>query len=56
LFATVDDDADIEADYLADNMVRGEVVLEFKAVERLTPLHEAQLLTYLRFAPAGWGC
>jgi len=28
------------------------VVVEVKAVERLTPLHEAQLLTYLRLG--GW--
>ncbi|MDR2450223.1 MAG: GxxExxY protein [Candidatus Accumulibacter sp.] len=31
-----------------DLVVRGEVVVELKAVERLLPLHEAQLLTCLR--------
>jgi GxxExxY protein len=30
--------------------VRGEVILELKAVENLHPLHEAQLLTYLRLS------
>jgi GxxExxY protein len=30
--------------------VRGEVVLELEAVDQLNPLHEAQLLTYLRFS------
>ncbi len=30
--------------------MRGEVVLELKAVEQLTTLHEAQLLTYLRMS------
>jgi GxxExxY protein len=30
--------------------VRHEVILELKAVESLHPLHEAQLLTYLRLS------
>jgi len=42
------DDLEIESGYLADIMVDGEVILELKAVERLTSLHDAQLLTYLR--------
>lgn len=32
----------------ADVVVAGEVLLELKAVERLLPVHEAQVLTYLR--------
>jgi GxxExxY protein len=32
--------------------VAGAVVVEVKAVERLPPVHEAQLLTYLRLG--GW--
>ena len=32
--------------------VIGSVIVEVKAVERLAPVHEAQLLTYLRLA--GW--
>nr|WP_294548344.1 GxxExxY protein [uncultured Rhodopila sp.] len=41
---------DIESGYRADIIVRGEVLLELKAVEHLGPLHEAQLLTYLRIS------
>jgi GxxExxY protein len=40
----------IESAYLADIIVQDEVVLELKAVEHLHPLHEAQLLTYLRLS------
>ncbi len=42
------DGVEIDSGYLADIVVRGEVILELKAVENLHPLHEAQLLTYLR--------
>ena len=31
-----------------DLLVAGRLVLELKAVETLTPLHKAQLLTYLK--------
>jgi GxxExxY protein len=34
--------------YRLDMVVEGKVVLELKAVERLLPVHEAQLLSYLR--------
>jgi GxxExxY protein len=33
-----------------DILVDGRVVLELKSVERLEPIHEAQLLTYLRLS------
>ncbi|MDR2614546.1 MAG: GxxExxY protein [Candidatus Accumulibacter sp.] len=38
----------LDAAYRLDLVVEDEVVVELKAVERLLPLHEAQLLTYLR--------
>ena len=38
--------------YRADLLVDYRVVVEIKSVERLLPLHEAQLLTYLRLG--GW--
>lgn len=41
---------DIDCGYRVDLMVEGSVVVELKAVERLLPLHEAQLLTYLRLS------
>jgi GxxExxY protein len=44
------DGVEIESGYRADIIVRDEVVLELKSVEQFTPLHEAQLLTYLRLS------
>ena len=38
----------IDAGYRIDTLVEGIVAIENKAVERVLPLHEAQLLTYLR--------
>ena len=35
---------------IADIIVEGSVLLELKAVERLVPIHHAQLLTYLRLS------
>ena len=34
----------------ADVVVAGQIVLELKAVERLAPVHQAQLLSYLRLS------
>jgi GxxExxY protein len=44
------DDIQIESGYRADIIVRNEVILELKAVEQVSPLHEAQLLTYMRLS------
>jgi GxxExxY protein len=44
------DDVEIESGYRADIIVGGEVILELKSVEQINPLHEAQLLTYLRLS------
>ena len=38
----------IEAAYRVDVLVADLVVIELKSVERLEPIHDAQLLTYLR--------
>ena len=38
----------LDCGYCADLIVASEVVLELKAVERLSAVHEAQLLTYLK--------
>jgi GxxExxY protein len=43
---------DLECGYKIDILVAGVVVLELKAVEKLHPVHEAQLITYLRLG--GW--
>jgi GxxExxY protein len=42
------DDISIDCGYRADVIVADAVILEIKSVERLLPLHEARLLTYLR--------
>ena len=36
--------------YKIDLLVQDEVILELKAVEKLLPIHQAQLLTYLKLA------
>ena len=42
------DGLEIETGYRADLVVEGRVLVELKAVERVLPLHEAQILTYLK--------
>jgi len=38
----------IDLGYRLDLLVAQEVIIELKAVEKVTPLHEAQLLSYLK--------
>lgn len=38
-----------------DLLVEGEIVVEIKAVEKFSPLHHAQLLTYLRLSQKSVG-
>ena len=40
----------IDVSYRADMVVEDVVLLELKAVERLMPIHEAQVLTYLKLS------
>jgi GxxExxY protein len=40
----------LDCGYVADIIVDNQVILELKSVERVLPLHEAQLLTYLRLS------
>jgi len=40
----------LDVGYKIDLLVAGLVVVELKAVERLEPVHEAQLLSYLRLS------
>ena len=42
----------LECGYRLDLLVAGVVVVEVKSVEALAPVHEAQLITYLRLG--GW--
>lgn len=43
---------ELDCGYRIDILVAEQLVLELKAVEKLEPIHEAQLLTYLRLG--GW--
>lgn len=40
----------LDCGYRMDEVVGGLVVVELKSVERLEPIHEAQLLTYLKLS------
>ena len=42
----------LDAGYRLDLLVAGAVVVELKAVDKILPIHEAQLLTHLRLG--GW--
>ncbi len=42
--------AELEAEYWIDLLVEDRVIVELKAVESILPIHEAQLMTYLRLA------
>jgi len=39
----------LEAGFRADIVIGDELLVEIKAVEKLMPVHEAQVLTYLKF-------
>ena len=40
----------VDCGYRIDLLVEGKVIIELKAVERLQPIHEAQLLSYLKLS------
>lgn len=42
------DDFPIDAGYRADFIVQSKIILEIKSAEKLLPIHEAQLLTYMK--------
>ncbi len=43
-------DMQIDTGYRIDLLVEKEVIVELKAVEKLLPIHQAQLLTYLKLS------
>jgi len=45
----------LNANFRADFIVADRVILELKAVEHLLPVHEAQLITYMRLASCSIG-
>lgn len=40
----------VDKEFFVDMIVEDEFILELKAIEQLAPVHEAQLLSYLRLA------
>ncbi len=40
----------LDAGYRIDIMVNDAVIIEIKAVQEITPIHEAQLMTYLKLS------
>jgi GxxExxY protein len=46
---------DLEKDFFIDLLVENSVVVELKSVETLQPVHEAQLLTYLKLSECKLG-
>jgi GxxExxY protein len=43
-------DIKLECGYRIDILVEKTVIIELKAIETLAPVHEAQILTYMKFA------
>lgn len=43
----------LECGYRLDFVVEGRVIVEVKSVERVLPIHKAQVLTYLRLTGLG---
>lgn len=40
----------IDAGYRLDLLVEGQLIVELKSVERIEPIHQAQVLTYLKLS------
>jgi GxxExxY protein len=40
----------LDCGYQIDLIVQDEVVLELKSIEKILPIHQAQLLTYMKLA------
>ena len=43
-------DIKLKTKYRLDLLVEDKVIIELKSVEKLTPIHEAQLITYLKLS------
>lgn len=45
----------IDYGYRIDILVEGVLIIELKSVEAIHPVHEAQILTYMKFSKKGYG-
>jgi GxxExxY protein len=48
--APVDKDIKLDCGYRIDILVENQVIIELKVVDEFNPVHEAQILTYMKFA------
>ena len=48
-------DVHLDCGYRIDILVDGKIIVELKSVDRLLPIHEAQLLTYMKLADVSIG-
>ena len=46
----------IDVGYRMDLLVDEQVVVELKSVDKILPIHEAQLMTYLKLSTKKWDC
>lgn len=46
---------DLECGYRLDLLVENKVIVELKSVDKLTPLHDAQLISYLKLTSVNVG-
>ncbi len=44
------DDVELESGFRADLIVENAVIVELKSIDKFAPVHEAQLLTYMRLS------
>jgi len=49
-------DVRLDCGYRIDLVVGNRVVVELKSVQEILPVHEAQLLTYMRLTKLQWAC
>ena len=48
-------DCRLDCGYRIDILVEGEIVVELKSVEHLKPIHEAQILSYMKLSNMKYG-
>ena len=46
----------VDVGYRIDILVERTLIVELKSVEAVSPIHKAQLLSYLRLAIYDWDC
>lgn len=46
----------LDCGFRFDLLVGDKVIVELKSVDKLAPIHEAQVLTYLRLTAVSWAC